>query len=400
MGFEYDLAKAFTNYLGATLTVRTPKWEGMIEELNKGKGDFIAASMTITPSREEEIDFSHGYLSIQQKVILHKDNRKIKKLKDLRGKTIHVRKGTSYEERLRELKEEGLDLKIKLYDDMPTEELIRRVADKEIEITIADSNISLLNRRYYPDIRIAFPIEEPQSLGWAVKKGEKELLNKINDFFETTKANGTFSKIYRKYYANVKIFDHFDLKKYHQRLKTKLPKYEAIIKKAAGTYGFDWRLIAAVTYQESHFDPRARSFTGARGMMQLTLTTAKEMGVTDRLDPEQNIMGGAKYLKKLYQRYDKAKGLDRMLIALASYNVGPRHVVDAQEIAREKGLDPHKWSSLELTLPLLRCGKYYKKSKYGYCRGTVAVRYVNRILTYYDILKREAIGFLRSQHPA
>lgn len=393
MGFEYDLAKAFSDYLEVDLEVKTTPWVDMIDALNKGEDDFIAASLTVTPTREEQVDFSNEYLSVQQRVVLHEDNYTIKDVGDLNGKTIHIRRGTSYEERLQELKEEGFDITVKSYDDTPTEELITRVANKEIEITIADSNIALLNRRYYPEIKVGIPIEESQSIAWAMKKGEKALLGAINEFFETIKANGTFRRIYDVYYRNVEIFDRFDVKKFHERIDTRLPRYEAIIKKAARKYGFDWRLIAAIMYQESHFDPEARSHRGVQGLMQLTELTSKEMGVTDRLDPHQSIMGGVKYLKKLYQRYDEAQDLDRMLITLASYNVGPRHVSDAQRIARKKGLAPYKWSSLEKTLPLLCYEKYMKMSKFGYCRGTEPVRYVDRILLYYDILKRQTTSF-------
>ncbi len=390
-GFEYDLAKAFSDYLGVKLNVITPGWEELTEALNSGKGDFIAASLSISQSREEHLDFSDGYLAVQQKVILHTDNHKIKKLEDMNGRTIHVRRGTSYEERLNELKAQGLDITIRLYEDIPTEEFIRMVAEKEIQVTIADTNIALLNRRYYPDVKLALPIEEPQSLGWAVRKGEAALLTEINTFFKIIRENGTFAKIYEKYYANVEIFDYVDLKKFHQRLKTRLPKYTAIIQEAAGENDFDWRFIAAVIYQESHFNPRARSYTGVEGLMQLTQNTAKEMGVVDRRDPGQSIRGGVGYLNKLYKMYGEAKDPDRLLIALASYNVGRGHILDAQKIATEKDFDPNSWSSLQQILPLLRYPKHYKKTRYGYCRGTEPVRYVNRILTYFDILKKEAI---------
>ncbi len=392
MGFEYDLAKEFSRYLGVKLKVLTPPWEGLLEALKNGKGDFIAASMTITPSRQKEVEFSDGYLRIQQKVIVHTNHPRIKKLENLKDKTIHVRRGTSYAERLAELKADGLDINIKLYDDIPTEEFMRMVANKEIEVTIGDSNIALLNRRYFPDVKISLPIEEPQLLGWAIKKEEKRLLKKINEFFKKIKKDGTFAKIYEKYYANVEIFDYLDLKKYHKRLDTRLPKYENIIKKAAEKHGFDWRLIAAVIYQESHLDPKARSFTGVEGIMQLTRDTAREMGIKDRNDPKQSIMGGVKYLDILYEKYNEAMDPDRLLIALASYNVGRGHVLDAQGIARERKLNPNSWAALEEILPLLRYPKYYKKTRYGYCRGTEPVRYINRILTYYDILKREGIS--------
>ncbi|MBW1751689.1 MAG: membrane-bound lytic murein transglycosylase MltF [Deltaproteobacteria bacterium] len=392
MGFEYDLAKAFAEYMGVQLKIVTPRWDGLIKSLNSGKGDFIAASMTITPSRENLVDFSVSYLDIQQHVIVHKSNYQVKKIDDLAGKTVHVRQGTSYEERLRELKKQGLDLNIKLHDDTPTEELISMVAEREIDITIADSNVALLNRRYYPDVRMLFAISEPQPIGWAVKKGEKALLDQINRFFEKMKQERRLARIYKKYYSAVEVFDYVDLKKYHHRLQTRLPKYEGIIKQVSKAHGFDWRFITAVIYQESHFDPRARSSTGVRGLMQLTLTTAKEMGIQNRLDPAQSISGGVKYLKKLYDRYENIPGFDRLLFTLASYNVGHGHVLDARKIARKKSLDPQRWSSLEQTLPLLRHRKYYKKTTYGYCRGTEPVRFVHRVLTYYDILKREGIS--------
>lgn len=206
-GFEYDLARAFSNHLDVKLRVITPAWAGLIDKLNSGKGDFIAASMTITPSRKKMVDFSNVYLKVRQMVIIHKNNHGIKKLEDLKGKTIYVRRGTSYEGRLNKLKSDGLDIHIELNDDITTEELIRMVAEKEIQVTIADSNIALLNRRYYPEIKIAFPIEKLQSLGWAVKKGEKALLRKINGFFKDIKESGIFAKIYQKYYVEgVDIF--------------------------------------------------------------------------------------------------------------------------------------------------------------------------------------------------
>ena len=392
MGFEYDLAKAFSDYLGVNLEILTPPWEGLMETLEEGKGDFIAASFTITPSRRKKVDFSKPYLSIQQQIISHNDNHNINSIEDLRGKTVHIRKGTSYEKRLRELNRKGFQIEVKLYDDTPTEELISMVQDKIIDFTIADSNIAMLNRRYYPEIKIAHPLGEEQYLGWAVKKGERALLKKINTFLNKINEDGTFHRIYSKYYANVDIFDYFDVKKFHQRLRTRLPEYKEIIQKAAKKYGFDWRFIGAMIYQESHFDPGAKSYTGVKGIMQLTKDTARELGVRDRTDPEKSITGGVKYLKNLYDKYEDAQGPDRLLIALASYNVGRGHILDAQALAKNQNMDPNRWEDLAKILPMLRNPKYYKNSKYGYCRGTEPVRYVKRILIYYDILKKEAIS--------
>jgi membrane-bound lytic murein transglycosylase F len=255
---------------------------------------------------------------------------------------------------------------------------------------VADSNIAQLNRRYYPDVKIAFPISERQQLGWAVRKGHGRIRQEMNKFFDAVHKSGTYSKIYERYYANVEIFDYVDVKTFHRRLDTRLPRYIDIIKKEAERYDFDWRFIAAVVYQESHYNPRARSYTGVKGLMQVTLRTAREMGIENRLDPAQSIHAGVKYMRKMYERFDDIdRRRDRLLIALASYNVGYGHVRDAQTIARRKGLDPEKWSSLKKTLPLLRYKKYYTTVRYGYARGTEPVRYVERILTYYDILRKK-----------
>jgi membrane-bound lytic murein transglycosylase F len=391
MGFEYDLAEAFSKYLHVKLKVVTPTWKGLIRGLEEGKGDLVAASMSITQSRLRRVDFSRPYLSVEQHVILHKDDH-TEKIEDLAGRTICVRKGTTYEELLKNLKARGINIRIKLYDDMPTEELIRMVAEQEIEATVSDSHIALLNRRYYPDARIAFPLGKPSNLGWAVRKGEKRLLAKVNAFLAQIKKDGTFDRIYTKYFANVEDFDYVDLKRYYRRLETRLPQYRETIQEAAKKYGFDWRLIAAMMYQESHFNPNAESHTGVKGLMQVTLDTAKEVGIESRLDPEQSILGGVKYLRKSYEKFEGVPEPDRLFMALASYNVGYRHVQDAQKIAKQRNDDPNRWISLKETLPLLCHPKYYKRSRAGYCRGRDAVRYVESIITYYDILKRDAIS--------
>jgi membrane-bound lytic murein transglycosylase F len=381
------LAKEFADFLNVELIIITPGWEKMFKTLLSGNGDLIASSLTKTERREIRVAFSDEYMPVQQQVIVRKGCAGIKQLADLDGQTIHIRKNTSYHERLVELKKSGLNIHFALYDNTPTEELLRQVQNNEIKITIADSNIFRLNRRYYPDLRIAFPISGHQSLGWAVKRHDSRLIKKINQFFKTIKANGTFAQIYNKYYAGTDMFDYVDIKKFHTRLKTRLPAYKQLIEKESQKYNFDWRLIAAVIYQESHFNPDAVSYTGVRGLMQLTIPTADEVGVINRLNPEESIKGGIKYLHKLYNRFENLHPEERLKFALGSYNVGYGHIKDARKIAQKKGLDVNKWSSLEKTLPLLRYREYYEKSDFGYARGTEPVQYVNRIFTYYNIIK-------------
>jgi len=212
---------------------------------------------------------------------------------------------------------------------------------------------------------------------------------KINDFFLYAKSKGIRKQIVDKYYGHTKDFDVSELKTFHRRVKARLPKYRDTIQKEAEKHGFDWRLMAAVIYQESRFDPYAKSMTYVEGLMQVTRAAADEMGIQDRLDPVQSVRAGIKYLSRMYDKFDQIDdAYQRILFALASYNVGYGHVLDAMAIAREKELNPLVWNSVKTTLPLLSKPDFYKKTRHGYARGWEPVEYVERILTYYDILKQ------------
>ena len=338
MGFEYELAKAFANFVGANLEVEiAPDWNDLVPWLQEEKGDFIAAGMTVTPKRKRVIDFSKAYLKVQQQVMVRRRDNAIKKAEDLVGKTVVVREGTSYQERLEDIRSNVGNFEIET-KNKPTPTLIEMLSRGKIDITVADSHIARLNRRYYPNIKPAFVLGEPEYLGWGIKKGRRSLKRKINKFFDLIKKNGEHERLYEKYYGYTDLFDYVDLKRFERAIRTELPKYESIIRSEATRYGFDWRLITAVIYQESRFNTKARSWTGVRGLMQLTEATAEELGVSDRLDPIQSIRGGVRYLKKLYDSFDDIEDKDdRLLISLAAYNVGRSHVLDAQQIAKEKG---------------------------------------------------------------
>ena len=390
MGFEYELARAFADFLDVKLEVVVPGWNSMVPFLETGQGDFIGAAMSITEKRQETLLFSQPYMAVQQQLIYHKSTSRINDLQDLGGKTIHVRRNTSYHQRLQELKNSGIDIDIELLDNTPSEEIIQMVAEKKIKYTVVDSNIAQINRRYYPDIVIGIALQDVEFIGWAVNPSEIRLLDRINHFFYHINKTGMYKKIFNKYYGNIDNFDYFDIKKFHQRLHTRFPKYRRYIIQESFKYGFDWRIITAVVYQESHFDPFAKSFTGVRGLMQVTENTAREMGISNRLDPVLSLRAGVKYLYTLYKRFDDIEDPnEKLLFAIGSYNVGYGHVKDAQKLAAEISLDPRKWASLEKTLPLLTKRKYYQKTKHGYARGWEPVKHVRQVLMYYDILKKK-----------
>jgi len=389
-GFEYELAKAFADYLNVDLNVVAPGWNNMFSYLEDGKGDFIAAGLTITRPRLEDLIFSIPYMTIQQHIVHHKNVFSPKNISDLAHRTIHVRRGTSYHSRLEDIKNSGIDFKYVLHNNISTHELIRMVQNREIRFTVADSNIAFLNQRYFPDIRVGIPVQEKESLAWAVKKDDYEMLKMINSFFLHAIETGKLKQLQEKYYANIEDADLFDIKLFHQRVRTRLPRYKKTIVEESLKYGFDWRLVAAVIYQESHFDPAARSFTNVRGLMQVTTVTAEEMGINDRLNPEQSIQAGIKYLDKMIKNFEYLDNdYEKMVFALASYNVGYGHVLDAIHIAKEKGLDETKWQNLKTVLPLLSKSQYYQNAKHGYARGWEPVIYVDRVLTYFDILKQK-----------
>ncbi|MCG8616266.1 MAG: membrane-bound lytic murein transglycosylase MltF [Desulfobacterales bacterium] len=392
-GFEYDLAREFADYLDVELDIVEPGWNNQFAYLEDKKGDFIAAGLAITRERLEHADFSIPYMTIQQRIVHHNLVFGPKNLDDMVFRTFHVRRGTSYHSRLAEIEQGGIDLEYVLHNNTPTEELISMVHDRKIKFTIADSNIALLNKRYFPDIQIGMPVQERESLAWAVRKDDAEMLKEINKFLLYAIENGILQKITEKYYDNIRDFGVYELKKFHQRIQTRLPKYQDVIMEESAKYGFDWRLVAAVVYQESHFNPKATSFTNVRGLMQVTNATAKEMGIKDRLNPQESVRAGIKYLDLMHQRFNHIEDeYQRLLFALASYNIGYGHVKDALRIAKEQGLDPHTWQTLKTTLPLLSKPEYYKKTKYGYARGWEPVHYVERILTYFDILKQKTLS--------
>jgi membrane-bound lytic murein transglycosylase F len=398
MGFEYELAKAFAEYLGVRLQIKiVDKWSDMVAALSDGSAAFIAASMPITSKRQTQVAFSDGYMEVAQNIITHRKNTGIKEAADLSGKTIDVRKGTVYQQRLVELKKQGINLAIRLHDDLPVEELIQKVADGQIDFTIANSNIISINRRNFPGVVSTGSINEGMQLAWAVYPKSKKLLEQINAFLRMINKSGKFDEIYNKYYGDIDDFDYVDLEAFHRRVKNKLSRYSPFIKAAAKKHGFDWRLIAAQIYQESHLNPWAKSQAGARGLMQILPSTAKDLGIGDLFDPVQNINAGVQHLKDLYDHFDQAHGEDRLLIALAAYNIGQGHINDARDLAKKKGLDPDKWVSLSKTLPLLQYRKYFMNTQYGFCRGTEPIRYIKQILIYYDVLKRQGFKYKTAQ---
>jgi membrane-bound lytic murein transglycosylase F len=387
-GFEYDLVKSFADHLGVKLKcVVTDNFNEMIPALLRGEADLIAAGFTVTENRMRRVAFGPPYMEVQQQVVGRRGGPSPIDVGDLIGQPLWVNAGTSYEERLKELKTQYPGLSWLPVSGYETEEILEMVWRGIIPLTIADSNIVAVNRRYYPQLRIHFAIQEGEQLAWAVHPQHNHLLAAVEHWFAQPSTSVQLQKLKQHYYGHLKVFDYVDLVQYHRRLRHRLPMYKSYFKTAAEKHGLDWKLVAAQSYQESHWDPQAVSFTGVRGIMMLTQDTAESLGVESRLDPRQSIEGGARYLALMHERIgNSVPEPDRTYMALAAYNVGWGHLEDARGLAKRLDKDPDNWQDVSTTLPLLRQKKYYRSLPHGYARGTEPVRYVNRIKTYYRIL--------------
>jgi membrane-bound lytic murein transglycosylase F len=389
-GFEYETIKSFASWLGVKveyIILDSPK--ELLYYLEHGEVDIVAAGMSITDSRKKKFLFGSPYMVVTQEVVCHKDHL-LKETQDLVGKTILISKGSSYIDDLNVIKKKYPKLLWKTSSELSHYQLFEDLENKVLDCTVVDSNILSLYQRYFPDLRNFFSIGKEKKLAWVLDKKSKALQVKVGEWFSKELSRGQIQVWKDKYYGHAKEFDPYDIKKFVKRIQTRLPKYKDQLQKAASLIGWDWRLLAAISYQESHWNPRAKSPTGVRGFMMLTLATAKQLKIKNRLDAEQSIMGGARYLKKIEERIPSyITGIDRKWMTLASYNVGYAHVRDAWGVAAWFEKNPNKWSSLSAVLPKLSQRKIYKRLPHGYARGLEPVIYVNRIRNYYDLLKRE-----------
>jgi membrane-bound lytic murein transglycosylase F len=324
-------------------------------------------------------------MDISEYLVCHRDTRFIDDVDDLKGLEIVVPASTSYVDTLQQ-QYPGIDWSMD--ENLLTPNLLEKVRAREIECTISDSTIFDINRRYYPEISTKYILNKGVQLAWMYKKDNPRLGSAISKWFTDYRDSGEYAQKLEKYYGYIDVFDYVDIQKFKRRIKSRLPKYKDMFIKAAKKNGISPSLLAAQSYQESHWNPRAKSPTGVRGIMMLTQPVAKSLGVTSRLDAKQNIFAGAKYHAKMKKMFDEeeVKEPDRTWMALAAYNVGRGHFRDAQALARKLGKNPNLWIDMKEVLPLLSEKKYYKDLTYGYARGNEPVQYVTRIREYDDIL--------------
>jgi len=396
-GFEYELLKAYADNIGVALNITVVNTVAEALALSKeGVGDITSAAITKNDERSKEYFFGPSYYQVQQQMICNRDLQKKGKfpqsLEDLNGLKVVIGKDTSYEKSMREAKEQDSTIAYTVSADYSTSQLIEMVAKHKIDCTVADSNIFSINQRYHPEVSFAFSMSERESLSWVMREDSRTFKNDMYRWLNKYIQTGKMAKLKDKYYGHINIFNYYNTVVLHKRIKSRLPKYKKYFQDAANKYGISWVYLAAQSYQESHWNPRAKSPTGVRGMMMLTLSTAKSVGVKNRINAKQSIYGGAKYISKMLKRVPEGvKGSDeRMKFALAAYNIGMGHIQDARVLAKKQYKDPNSWLDVRSVLPLLTQKKYYKTLKYGYARGREPVRYVDNISEYALIIGQVA----------
>lgn len=388
LGFEYELAKAFASKHNLRLEmIVAPSHEDLIPMLLAGRGDVIAAFMTVTDERKrQDIAFSrhHHYSS---EIVVSRDDDDLKTVDDLAGRTIHVRRSSSYWRTLEILQEKGIAFElVAAPETMETEEIIARVADDDYDLTVADNQLLDIELTWRDDIKAAFALGEPRKNAWAVRKKNKQLLSAINSFLKQEYRGEFYNITYEKYFKNSHIIKQHKEERIDLNPDGSISPFDDIVKQYAAQYGFDWKMLVSQMYQESRFDPNTTSWAGARGLMQVLPRTAHEMGFKQLDDAETGIHAGVKYLDWVRDRFETELDVkDRMWFSLAAYNAGVGHVKDARILARQMGFNPNRWfNHVEKTMLLLAKRQYSRSARHGYVRGVESVKYVREIRNRYQ----------------
>lgn len=389
-GFEYELVKRFADDLDLELQIETAdNLDELFASLGKPGGPVLAAAgLVASDGRQQVARFSLPYLEVTPQIIYRDGQQRPTRPQDLLGKRILVLKGSSHAEQLAALKVELPELNYEESAAVEVVDLLRMVDEGQIDLTLVDSNELAMNQVYFPNVRVAFDLGDAQNLAWAVAPGtDSSLLDAVNAFIKRAHENGSLQRLKERYYGHVDVLGYVGAYTFAKHLQQRLPRYEKHFRQAAQAQGLDWRLLAAMGYQESLWQPGATSKTGVRGLMMLTLGTAQAMGVSNRLDPKQSIEGGAKYIVHVKQQLPESiEEPDRTWFALAAYNIGGGHLEDARKLTQAEGLNPDKWLDVQKILPRLAQKQWFSKTRYGYARGGEPVHFVRNIRRYYDIL--------------
>lgn len=386
-GFEYDMAQGFADSLGVEIEVvvasDTDEALAMVES---GRAHLAAAGLVVTPLRSQKTRFTDALIEVVPQLVYRMGEKRPQSLDQLEGRLV-VGHTNAAIELLDAARTRIPQLIWTESEEFGTEELLLQVNQGEIDYTVARSDLLAINQRYYPQLRVAFPLAEKQPLAWAFRLGPDHGLFDLAQAYLRGITGPDRAQLLDRYFGHVEQVDYLGALALATHVETRLPRYRTLFEKAAEKYGLDWRLLAAIGYQESHWNPAAVSPTGVRGIMQLTLQTAKFLNVANREDPAQSIAGGARYIRQLIDKVPpEVPDPDRTWLALAAYNMGYGHLIDVRALTAKRGGDANRWVDIRKNLPLLTQPRWYQQTKYGYARGHEAETYVGNVRTYYDML--------------
>ncbi|HGO5824076.1 TPA: membrane-bound lytic murein transglycosylase MltF [Mannheimia haemolytica] len=397
-GIEYDLAQAFAQYLKVDLEIKSyDSSEKLFNALRNNDVDIAAAGLLYQPELKEEFQLGPSYYSASWQVVYQKGTTRPYKLSDLQD-NVMIPSGSAVIPILNQLKQENPEFKWKISDKFTQEELLLKVAQGEIPYTIAMSVDISSAQHINPNLAVGFDLTDENPVLWYLANSSySELQSALLDFMSESVETGLISRIEEKYFNHLAKFDYVDIQSYLNAIKTILPKYEPLFQQHKGE--LEWQMLAAIAYQESHWDPNATSPTGVRGIMMLTKDTADRMKIVDRTNPAQSIKAGSEYLHMLMKQIPETiPQEDRIWYSLAAYNMGLGHLLDVRRLTKQLGGDPDNWLDVKKNLPLLAEKRYYTNLKYGYARGYEALQYVENIRRYYgSIINYQRIEEQRKQ---
>jgi membrane-bound lytic murein transglycosylase F len=387
MGFDYELGKKLAQSLGIRVDmIITQSWAEMVPSLLKGEGDVIAAEVTVTPARRKQVLFAEPWGHTREVLVWKDGTPPLRTAEDLAGKDVHVRKSSTYWQSLLELNAKLRAIGspeavlVTVEEDWETDTILQAVSNGEIVYTVADDLLANIHTAYWENLMVGPPISEERDLAWAVRPGDVKLKKAIDDLLRDLRRKPDFNILRKKYFEAERTLKKERKDKFYASETGTLSAYDPLVRKYAEQHGFDWRLVAAQIYQESHFEPQRKSWVGAMGLFQIMPATAKGLGITDPTDPEQSIKGGLKYMQQLSDHYqDVPDPIERYRFALAAYNSGFGHVDDARKLARAAKQDASQWRQVAPWLLKLSDKKIASKARFGFCRGSEPVDYVRHI---------------------
>ena len=393
-GFDYELVKRFADYLGVKLVVRQRNTlNQLFDDLDNDNADLLAAGLIYNKERLQRFSTGPAYYYVSQQLVYRLGQPRPKNLGALQGR-LAVSSGSAHNALLRDLKEKKYPkLQWEVSSDLGSKALLEQVAEGKLDYTLADSSTIGLLQRVHPQLAVAFDVSEEEPVTWYLRRQNSDNLTAaLLDFYSSLDEDGTIARLEEKYLGHVGSFDYVDTKTFLSSIDATLPALQSLFQQYATE--IDWKLLAAISYQESHWDPQAVSPTGVRGLMMLTRATADSLGVTDRLDAEQSVRGGALYLAHMMKKVpDTIPDDEKIWFALTAYNMGYAHMLDARALTAKQQGNPDSWVDVKLRLPMLSQPRYYQQTAYGYARGQQAYNYVENIRRY----EMSLVGYLQEK---